>query len=161
MVEKITRGGYRMSFYDVLVFIHIFSAILGMGPGFMMTLIVSKSSNLIELRHAYTIRNRLHTITMIGGTLLLVSGLLMGAINQYLFQQGWYIISLILFLIALAIGPLLLSPRSKPIKELLKNATGDKIPEEYEGLAKKLFFVERIENMIFLIIIAFMILKPF
>ncbi|WP_010098253.1 DUF2269 family protein [Ornithinibacillus scapharcae] len=150
-----------MSVYEVLVFIHIFSAILGMGPGFMMTLIVSKPSNLVELKHGYAIRNRLHKITMIGGTILLVSGLLMGAINPYLFQQGWYMTSLLLFLVALAFGPLLLSPRSKPIKELLKDATGDQIPVEYEGLARKLFFVERIENMIFLIIIAFMILKPF
>lgn len=150
-----------MSIYKVLVFIHIFSAILGMGPGFVMTLIVSKPTNLMELKHGYTIRNRLHMITMIGGTLLLVTGLLMGAINPYLFQQGWYITSLCLFLVALAFGPLLLSPRSKPIKKLLKEATGDQIPAEYNPLAKKLFFVERIENMIFLIIIALMIMKPF
>lgn len=132
-----------------------------MGPGFMMILVVSKSSNLTELRHAYAIRNRLHIFTMVGGTLLLISGLLMGAINTILFQQGWYVTSLILFLVALAFGPLLLSPRSKPIKKLLKEAEGEEIPAEYEELSKKLFQVERIENIIFLIIIALMILKPF
>lgn len=150
-----------MSFYDVLVFVHIFSGILGMGPGFMMIIIVSKATNLTELRHAYVIRNQMHIYTMVGGTLLLITGILMGVINTYLFQQGWYITSLILFLIALAFGPLLLSPRSKPIKELLKNAEGEKIPEEYDVLAKKLFFVERIENAIFIVIIALMIVKPF
>lgn len=113
-----------MSFYDVLVFVHIFSAILGMGPGFMMMMIVSKATNLTELRHAYVIRNRMHRYTMVGGTLLLITGILMGTINTYLFQQGWYITSLVLFLIALAFGPLLLSPRSKPIKELLKMQKG-------------------------------------
>ncbi|WP_096270871.1 DUF2269 family protein [Paucisalibacillus globulus] len=150
-----------MSFYEVLVFIHIFSAILGMGPGFMMILIVQKSSNLTELRHSYVIRNRLHIFTMVGGTLLLISGLLMGAINTSLFQQGWYVTSLVLFLVALAFGPLLLSPRSKPIKKLLKEAQGEEIPSEYEVMAKKLFLVERMENVIFLVIIALMILKPF
>ncbi|WP_042142285.1 DUF2269 family protein [Paucisalibacillus sp. EB02] len=150
-----------MSFYEVLVFIHIFSAILGMGPGFMMILVVSKSSNLTELRHSYAIRNRLHIFTMIGGTLLLISGLLMGAIHTNLFQQGWYVTSLVLFLVALAFGPLLLSPRSKPIKKLLKEARGEDIPVGYGALAKKLFFVERMENIIFLVIIALMILKPF
>jgi uncharacterized membrane protein len=154
-------GGSTMSFYEVLVFIHIFSAILGMGPGFMMILIVQKSSNLTELRHSYVIRNRLHIFTMVGGTLLLISGLLMGTINITLFQQGWYVTSLVLFLVALAFGPLLLSPRSKPIKKLLKEAQGEEIPAEYEVLAKKLFFVERMENVIFLVIIALMIVKPF
>ncbi|GGA84902.1 DUF2269 family protein [Ornithinibacillus halotolerans] len=150
-----------MSFYEVLVFIHIFSAILGMGPGFMMIPIVSKATNLTELRHAYTIRNRMHIFTMVGGTLLLITGIWMGIINNYLFQQGWYVTSLVLFLIALAFGPLLLSPRSKPIKKLLNEAVGENIPDQYSKLSKKLFFVERIENVIFIVIIALMILKPF
>jgi uncharacterized membrane protein len=154
-------GGYTMSFYEFLVLVHIFSAILGMGPGFMMILVVKKASNLTELRHSYTIRNRLHIFTMVGGTLLLVTGLLMGAINMYLFQQGWYVTSLLLFLVALAFGPLLLSPRSKPVKKLLKEAEGEVIPAEYEEISKRLFFVEKIENSIFLIVIALMIIKPF
>ncbi|HAM81555.1 DUF2269 family protein [Ornithinibacillus bavariensis] len=150
-----------MSFYELLIFIHIFSAIVGMGPGFMMILTVSKASNLTELKHSYRIRNQLHIFTMVGGTLLLITGLLMGAINNSLFHQGWYVTSLVLFLIALAFGPLLLSPRSKPIKQLLKSAEGEEIPAEYEEMSKKLFFFERLENLIFLVIIVLMILKPF
>ncbi|SES99388.1 Uncharacterized membrane protein [Oceanobacillus limi] len=150
-----------MSFYELLVFIHIFSAILGMGPGFFMIFTVSHASTMTELRHAYAIRNRLHIFVMIGGTLLLITGLWMGILNNYLFRQGWYSLSLILFLIALAFGPLLLSPRSKPIKKLLKEHSGEEIPETYVTLSKKLFFVEKLENVIFLIIIALMILKPF
>ncbi len=114
-----------------------------------------------ELKHAYLIRNRLHNFVMIGGTLLLLSGVTMGVIRPYLFQMGWYVTSLVLFIIALAFGPVILSPRSKPIKILLKSHPDDKIPEEYYSLAGKLFFFERIENMIFLIIIVLMVLKPF
>ncbi|MGY0694350.1 DUF2269 family protein [Virgibacillus sp. FSP13] len=150
-----------MTFYMFLVFIHIFSAILGMGPGFVMIYIVTKATTMSELRHAYAIRNRLHIFVMVGGTLLLVTGLWMGALNPYLFHAGWYVTSLILFLIALGFGPTVLSPRSKPIKALLKSYTGDDIPDEYYVLSKKLFFYERIENVIFLIVIALMITKPF
>ena len=148
-------------FYRILVLVHVFSAILGLGPGFVMIYIVTKAETMTELRHAYVIRNRLHIFVMIGGTLLLLSGLSMGAMNNYLFHMGWYVTSLTLFLIALGFGPVVLSPRSKPIKELLKNYTDDNIPEEYYRLAKKLFFYERIENVIFLIIIVLMVLKPF
>lgn len=150
-----------MTFYNVLLLIHVLSAIMGLGPGFVMIYIVTKATNMTELKHAYLIRNRLHIFVMVGGTLLILTGLAMGAIRNYLFHSGWYVTSLSLFLIALAFGPLILSPRSKPIKALLKNHSGETIPQEYFALAKKLFFYERIENVIFITIIVLMILKPF
>ena len=152
-----------MSFYEILIFIHIFSAILGMGPGMFMTAVVtlSKPTNMTELKHAFAIRNSLHSFTMIGGALLLLTGLIMGFMNTNLFTQGWYVISLILFLIALAFGPLLLKPRSKPIKQLFVDVEGEAIPKVYDELSRELFKYERIENVIFLIIIAMMIIKPF
>ncbi|TRM11291.1 DUF2269 domain-containing protein [Lentibacillus cibarius] len=150
-----------MTFYELLVFVHIFSAILGMGPGFVMIYIVTKAETMTELRHAYDIRNRLHIFVMVGGTLLLITGLWMGFLNSYLFSQGWYVTSLVLYLIALGLGPTMLSPKSKPVKALLKEHQGEVIPPEYYTLSRKLFFYERLENMLFLIIIALMILKPF
>ncbi|WP_085993503.1 DUF2269 family protein [Oceanobacillus senegalensis] len=152
-----------MSFYKFLVFIHIFSAIIGMGPGLLMTFVViqSKPNNMTELRTAFKIRNSLHILTMIGGTMLLISGLWMGFLNIYWFTQGWYVTSLILFLIALSFGPFLLKPRSAPIKQILNDYQGEDIPKEYYYYSKKLFNVEHVENLIFIIIIALMILKPF
>jgi hypothetical protein len=44
---------------------------------------------------------------------------------------------------------------------LLETYKGEDIPEEYTRLSNQLFRYERIENGIFLIIIALMILKPF
>lgn len=137
------------------------SAILGLGPGFVMIYVVKQAKNMIELRHAHAIRNRIHIFVMVGGSLLLLTGLGMGFIRPYLFHTGWYMTALILFLIALSFGPIILSPLSKPIKKILKEHQGDEIPEEYENLSKKLFFYERIENTLFLIIIVLMVLKPF
>src|SRR5699024_12259833 len=97
-----------MSFYDVLVIIHVFSAILGLGPGFVMIYIVTRATTMTELRRAYTIRNRIHIFVMIGGNLLLLTGLMMGIIRQYLFQQYWLLINQLLFLIMLAVGPIVL-----------------------------------------------------
>ncbi|MCZ2338941.1 MAG: DUF2269 domain-containing protein [Chitinophagales bacterium] len=147
--------------YRILLLVHVLSAILGMGPGFVMIYIVTRATNMTELRHAYLIRNRLHIFVMVGGSLLLVTGLIMGAINPLLFHFKWYVTSLVLFLIALGFGPIVLSPRSKPIKELLKTYQGDDIPDEYYRLAKKLFFYERIENVLFIVVIILMVTKPF
>lgn len=148
-------------FYKIIVFIHIFSAIIGMGPGFILTTVVKSEDNMTELRHSYRLRNTLHIFVMIGGTLLLITGLTMGFLNPSLFRMGWYVTSLVLFLTALAIGPLVLSPRSKPVKALFISHQGDDIPEEYYELSKILFRYENLENVIFIIIIALMILKPF
>lgn len=150
-----------MTIYRLLVLIHVLSAIVGLGPGFIMIYVVTRAKTMTELKHAYLIRNRLHIFVMVGGTMLLLTGLTMGTMNPYLFHAGWYVTSLTLFLIALGFGPLVLSPRSKPIKALLKSHADDNIPGEYYKLAGKLFFYERIENVIFLIIIVLMVLKPF
>ncbi|MEI3604164.1 DUF2269 family protein [Pseudogracilibacillus sp. SE30717A] len=149
-----------MSLYDVLITIHIFSAIVGLGPGFVMIYIVTKAETMTELRHAYKVRNRIHLFVMVGGTLLIITGIAMGLIRPYLFGQFWYFSSIILFLIALSAGPIVLAPNSKPIKKLLQQYEGEKIPETYYPLAKRLFFYERITNILFFIIILLMITKP-
>lgn len=150
-----------MILYNIIVVIHVLSAILGMGPGFSMIYLVTKSKNMDELKQSYFLRNRIHIFVMVGGSLLLVTGLTMGFLRPYLFDMGWYVTSLILFLITLAFGPLILSPRSKPIKKLLKEHQGNEIPSEYYKMAKRLFFWERVENVLFIVIIVLMILKPF
>ena len=150
-----------MSLYSFILLIHILSAILGMGPGFVMIYVISKATNLSELKHAYIIRNRLHQFVMVGGTFLILSGITMGIMQPYLFYRGWYVSSIVLFLIALSFGPFVLAPKSKPIKELLNQHTRENIPEAYYPMAKKLFFYERIENSIFILIIILMVLKPF
>lgn len=149
-----------MAFYDLLVFIHVVSAILGLGPGFMMIYVVQKASTMTQLKHAYHIRGRIHLFVMIGGTLLLITGLWMGFLRPYLFKQVWFTSSLILFLIALGVGPTILSPKAKPIKRLLYEENGEEIPTTYYRLSRQLFFYERITNVIFLIIITLMIFKP-
>jgi uncharacterized membrane protein len=154
-------GETTMTVYEVFVFVHIFSAIVGMGPGLFMILPVKRAQMMTELRYGYVIRDRLHWFVMIGGTLLLVTGLLIGLLQPFLFSQGWFLLSLLLFLVALAFGPFVLSPRSKPIKKLLNEYEKEEIPDEYDQLAAKLFFYERIINSLFLIIIVLMITKPF
>lgn len=150
-----------MSLYDFLVILHVFSAILGLGPGFVMIYIVTTAKDMKELKHAYQIRNRVHHFVMIGGTLLLITGLGMALIRPYLFTEMWYIVSLVLYLIALVGAPIFLSPRSKPIKRMLEEVEEGEIPKNYEVLAKELFFYERMTNMLFLVIIFLMVTKPF
>ena len=51
-----------MTFYQILILVHVLSAILGLGPGFIMIYVVTRANTMTELRHAYLIRNRLHIL---------------------------------------------------------------------------------------------------
>lgn len=150
-----------MSLYGLLLVVHIFSAILGLGPGFVMIYIVSEAQTMSHLKHAYDIRNRIHIFVMVGGTLLLITGIWMGILRPHMWTEIWFTGSLILYFIALAAGPIVLSPLAKPIKAILQSHQGNDIPTEYETASQKLFFYERITNVIFLIIILLMVTKPF
>lgn len=150
-----------MTFYQFLVLIHVLSAIVGLGPGFIMTVIIKKADTLPELKHGFKLRTRLHTSVMTGGILLLVTGLAMGLLRPYLFSAGWYVISLVLYFIALLFGPFILKPIAAEIKVLLAASEGPFIPEDYGMLASKLHFYENLINLIFIMIIIFMVLKPF
>src|SRR5699024_457345 len=130
-------------------------------PGFITTYIVTMAANMAELRHTYWLRKRIHIFAMIGGTTLMITGLWMGMINPYLFQHGWYAVSLILYLTVLGAGPTLLAFKLKPIKKILADHNHEEIPAAYEQLAKELFFYERITNGILVVIIVLMVLKPF
>src|SRR5699024_4770551 len=134
---------------------------LGMGPGFVMIYFVTKANTLTVLKHAYVIRNRIHVFVLVGGTLLLITGLWMGFLNTELFKTCWYVVSLILYLIAMSLSALIPSPRSKAIKQLLKETECENIPPEYGPLANEQFFYERMTNVIFLIVNALMIVNPF
>jgi len=132
-----------------------------MGPGFILNSIPKSAKTMSELRHAFAIQNRVLIFVMIGGTLLLITGLLMGFLNPYLFRTGWYWVSLGLYLTALAMGPFVLKPISKPIKELLKDHTSEEIPSMYFQQQSKLTRYEHLINVLFILVISLMILKPF
>lgn len=159
--ERKKDGTLMSTLYTILVVIHIFSAIMGMGPGFILNAIPKSAKTMSELRHAYAIKNRMHMIVMVGGTLLLVTGLLMGFLNRYLYSTGWYWLSLGLYLTALAMGPFVLKPISTPIKTMIKNESGEEIPEQYYEQQRKLTRYEYVINGLFILVIALMILKPF
>jgi len=150
-----------VTLYKIILVIHILSAIIGIGPGYVLTYIAMHAKTMTELRHAYYLRNRVHIFVMIGGTLLLVTGILMGFMRPELFREGWYMLSMVLYLIALAIAPLLLIKQTKPIKDVLELHPTEEIPEIYYHARKKLFFYEHFTNILFTIIIILMVLKPF
>ena len=149
------------TFYRILVFLHILSAIAGIGPGFVLTTITKFAKTLDQARYAHFVKLKVHILVMIGGTMVLLTGLTMGAIKPVLFQQGWYLTSMILYLIALVLGPTLLKKHSRAVREILEDSSLKELPAQYEVSSKKLIHLEYIVNILLLIVIVLMITKPF
>lgn len=147
--------------YTWLVIIHIFSAIVGIGPGFVLTTIVKNAKTMPDIRFAFYLKNKVHIFVMAGGIVVLITGLFMGALKPVLFRQGWYITSMLLYFTALSLGPTLLKKFSAPIKEILADETIQKVPDTYHHYVKKLLKTEYVENTLLLIVIFLMITKPF
>src|SRR5699024_11291023 len=124
-------GEISVTLYKIILVIHILSAIIGIGPGYVLTYIAMHAKTMTELRHAYYLRNRVHIFVMIGGTLILVTGILMGFMRPELFRKGWYMLSMVLYLIALAIEPLLLIKKKKNNKDVIELNLTEKIKEIY------------------------------
>ncbi|WP_078060090.1 DUF2269 family protein [Gracilibacillus timonensis] len=150
-----------MTFYNILILIHIISAIIGIGPGFVLTTIVKHAHTMTDIRFAFTVKRRLHHFIQVGGALLLLSGLLLGVITPSLFQQGWYLTSLVLYLLVLILGATLLRKISAPIRQMLADQTLTETPAYYHELRNRLLRVEYAVNALLLVIILLMVLKPF
>src|SRR5699024_433489 len=149
------------SLYTWLVILHIFSAIVGVGPGFVLTTIVKNAKTMTEIRFAFQLKMKVHIFVIIGGMLVLITGLIMGALKPILFQQGWYVASMLLYFSDLLLGPTLLKRFSIPIKSLLADQSIQEVPKTYYQHVKRLLQTEYVANTLLLIVIFLMITKPF
>lgn len=147
--------------YNLVLLIHVLAAIFALGPGISLKFFFSNLSKLTELNKALVVRAKVLKIIMISGGLLLLSGLIMGFLNTALFKMGWYHASLTLFLIGTAIGPVFLAKKVKQGRAIIENAKGEEIPQEYFNLSNKINMLINIQHIIYLLVLALMVLKPF
>ena len=146
--------------YSALQAIHVLSAILGVGPIFLFNLILKKAKTAEQLRYAHRIVNRLNRNANASFGLILLSGLMMGWLNPYLFRMEWYIASLILFLASAVYAVTAVEPVLKQMNRIAEQTDGSEIPQEYIALFKKKQFRDRTANIMAVIIILLMVIKP-
>jgi uncharacterized membrane protein len=100
-----------------LITIHVLSAIIGIGPTFFSHVLLRKNQSLNDLRLSLKLAHRLEMFPKIGGTLALLTGIILIIVGNYGgFAQVWIIGSLIAYAIIqiLVIGIIL--PRQKKLE---------------------------------------------
>lgn len=147
--------------YQVLVYIHIVSAVIWVGGAFAiqaLAIVVSRSEDPMELprlaRNLEIIGSR---VFLPAGIALFVSGALM-TIQQWSFGNTWIAVSVGLFILSALAGAIYLGPRAKRVAALFE-AEGPSSTDA-RAILGRLFVVSRLELVSFAVIIALMVFKP-
>jgi len=147
--------------YQLLLYIHIVSAVIWVGGAFAiqaLAIVVSRSEDPNELprlgRNLELIGMR---VFMPAAVVLFAAGALM-TIQQWSFGNAWIAVSVGLWIVSALSGALYLGPRAKRIAALFQ-AEGPGSPEARE-LIGRLFVVSRLELVSFAVIIGLMVFKP-
>lgn len=147
--------------YTSLLVFHILSAIVGVGPVFLFNMILKRAASVEQLKYAHHIVGKLNRNANFSFGVILLSGLLMGWMNPYLFQSEWYIVSLVLFFISGMYAIFAVEPILKQMQGIaLNQSVSSEISSEYKMLFQRKQSRDMLANLIAVIIILLMVIKP-
>ena len=150
-----------MSFYGIIVLIHVLGAVCGIGASFASPLLLNRAKTAKQAEFALHVNHAIDKVVVIGTFTLLGTGLIMGALNPNLFTQGWYITSLILFVTILPVAGVIVPKKVAQQVEILKNHNGNELPSAYIQIKKQMDPFNRYTYIATVMIILFMVTKPF
>ncbi|QFT88557.1 hypothetical protein FIU87_07880 [Bacillus sp. THAF10] len=147
-----------------LVLIHVLVAIIGIGPTFFGNILLRKQQTISDLRHNILLQHKLDYFPKIGGTLAVITGILLVLFGNYgSFLQIWLFGSLLLYLViqVLVIG--FISPALSELQRWLlhpENRSTTQLPSSQILLHHKIWNLYLIASFLGFIILVLMILKP-
>jgi uncharacterized membrane protein len=147
--------------YQVLVFIHIVSAVIWVGGAFFAQLLALRAQGASDPTVLPTISRYFEylgmRVFMPASIVLFIAGAIMVA-QAYSFGDLWVSVSMGLWLLSVIAGALYIGPRTKKIAELFE-AEGPSSTAA-RALLGKVFLVSRLELVSFAIILVMMVFKP-
>jgi len=149
---------------ELLILIHVLSAIIGVGPTFFGHVLTRPSQTVEELRASYRFFKYLELFPKIGGTIAVLSGIVLYLIGNYgSFTQLWLIGSLVLYILIQIIVIGFITPKQK----IIANWLNDEKNKEVEMLDLEILVAQKQVNTRFyfasalgVTLFIFMIIKP-
>ena len=147
--------------FKLLLLVHILGAICGLGATFASPYIMNSARNVRSAFTAHMINAKVEKLAKIGSIALLSSGLIMGFIHPYLFTTGWYIASIVLYVLTQPIVAYLLPRYERAMLEILEQSKGEDLPSEYIQISKKTKPLTLTTYVLLVLLVFLMIFKPF
>jgi uncharacterized membrane protein len=148
------------NFVHVLLTLHIISAVIGIGPIFIYPLLIRSARTVSQLRLVFRIITKINIFHSIGSTVLIGTGIWMMIELKTGFHRMWLNLSLLLTALLSVIVLLFIAPCTKKMREILKNAEGEEIPQAYYEVKKRWNVCQSILYTDILFILVLMATKP-
>jgi uncharacterized membrane protein len=159
-----------LSFYNVVVFIHISAAIVAFGVTFaypVVDAVLHRPGNLHHLawwhRTQYEVGQKLITGA---ATILLLAGLYLASAGPYDFSSSFVTLGMVIIAALLGLGGAFFSPNERKAAQIAERdisaSTGAEIQlsAEYQVVARRLQIVGAASGLLVLIAVFLMVVKP-
>lgn len=154
----------RMICLKFLILTHVLSAIIGIGPTFFAHVLLRKNQDAVQLRQTMALSHSLNYFPKIGGTLAVLTGLLLVFLGDYgSFLTFWILGAIILYVIVevLVIG--FIDPKAKKLAAWVfdeNNKDAVDLPIEQNQLLSKISNQFWVATVLGILIFVLMIWKP-
>ena len=150
-----------MTVYGAIVLIHVISAVVGMGPAFLFPMFIKFAKTKEQLVFINRLLEKTEKGIKISSFVLLGTGFIMGFLNTNLFQEIWYIASIVLYLAAQFFVIGVVVKNTKKVVSILEKSEGNEISTEVNTLNNQIIKAHYATSVIVLFMIFFMSGKPF
>ncbi|KGR74930.1 DUF2269 family protein [Ureibacillus sinduriensis] len=147
--------------FKFLLSIHILGAICGLGATFASPFVMKSARNVRSAFTAHMVNAKIEKLAKIGSIALVASGLVMGFIHPYLFTTGWYIASIVLYILTQPVVAYVLPRYERAMLEILGQTKGDDLPSEYIQVANKTKPFTFTTYFLLILLVFLMVFKPF
>jgi uncharacterized membrane protein SirB2 len=148
----------------LLILIHVLSAIIGVGPTFFGHILTRPTQSVQDLKSSYRFLKYLEAFPKIGGSLAVLSGIVLYLIGDYgPFTQLWIIGSLVLYVLIQIIVIAFITPKQNKVYNWLfneENKDAEFLDLEILKAQKQVHFLFYVASGMGVLLFIFMILKP-
>ncbi|WP_407944634.1 DUF2269 family protein [Paenibacillus swuensis] len=129
----------------------------------MIPIIRRSARTLGQLHFAFDITTKLAIIPKIGGAMLILTGVWLMIITKTGMSQMWLNVSILLSLLLVVLIDGWIEPRMTKIIKIISESEdrGNEIPAEFELLTKKILPIETATQLLMIVILMLMVVKPF
>lgn len=147
--------------YTYILFVHLIAAVMGLGAAFGFPIVARSAKTVEQAKFVLRMLHKLENLPKVGSILLLITGIILGILEPSLFEEIWFIGSIVIYLAVQIVTVGLLPKNMKKQLEILNAASGDELPDAYGVISKSNAKLEGITHAAAFVLILLMVFKPF
>lgn len=150
-----------MVVYDAVLFLHVLCAVMGLGVAFGFPILARTVKTAEQAKYTLLLFQKLEIMPKLGSIGLLLTGLLLAILEPWLWEEGWFITSIILYILAQVLVIGLLPKGLKRLADILEAHRGEELPQAYRAASKQNAKIEGMTHVLAFLLILLMVFKPF